>query len=72
MADVEALTGGVRELDEAVELGLVTVVPGGEDLVLLPFFLPFGFDGGEIVFQFSHTLSYVVQVFPGDNHTGVL
>jgi len=72
VAHMEPLTGGVGELDEAVELGLAAVIPGGEDLVLLPFFLPFGFDGGEIVFQFSHTLSYVVQVFPGDNHTGVL
>ena len=72
VAHVEALPGGVGELDEAVELGLVTVVPGGEDLVLLPFFLPFGFDGGEIVFQFSHTLSYVVRIFPGDSCIGVL
>ena len=56
MAYVEALSGGVGELNQAVELRLFTVVGGGEGLGFLPSFLPLGFDGGEIVFQCRHFL----------------
>ena len=56
MAHVEPLPGGVGELDEAVELGLLAAVGCGKDLALLPAFLPLGLDGREIVFQNHHTL----------------
>ena len=47
---VEALTGGIRELDEAVEL-LPGLVAGdcGKGLFLQPLLLPFLFDGGKII-----------------------
>ena len=47
---VEALTGGIGELDEAVEL-LPGLVPGdgGEGLFLQPLLLPFLFNGCKIV-----------------------
>ena len=49
---VEALTGGIGELDEAVEL-LPGLVPGdsGEGLFLQPLLLPFLFNGCKIVFH---------------------
>ena len=56
MAHVEPLAGGVGELDEAVELGLFALVPGGVNLGLLPALVPLGLDGGEIVFQCEHSL----------------
>ena len=46
MAHVEPLAGGVGELDEAVELGLFALVPGGVNLGLLPALVPLGLDGG--------------------------
>ena len=50
MAHMETLTGGVGELDEAVEL-LPGLVPGdsGEGLFLQPLLLPFLFNGCKIV-----------------------
>ena len=50
VAHVEALTGGIGELDEAVEL-LPGLVPGdsGEGLFLQPLLLPFLFNGCKIV-----------------------
>ena len=50
VAHMEALTGGIGELDEAVEL-LPGLVPGdgGEGLFLQPLLLPFLFNGCKIV-----------------------
>ena len=50
VAHMEALTGGIGELDEAVEL-LPGLVPGdgGEGLFLQPLLLPFFLNGGKIV-----------------------
>ena len=52
MAHVQALAGGIGELDQTVELfpGLIAV-DGGEGLGLLPVFLPFLFDCGKVVFH---------------------
>ena len=52
VAHMEALTGGIGELDEVVEL-LPGLVPGdgGEGLFLQPLLLPFLFNGGKIVLQ---------------------
>ncbi len=56
MAYVEALAGGVGELHQAVEFGLIALVLGGVHLGVLPALLPLGFDGREIVFQCEHSL----------------
>ncbi len=58
MADVQACCGGVRELYEAVELGLVRTCLGGIGLLLFPNCLPFLFYFGKIV---SH-----VDLLPSD------
>ena len=50
VAHMEALAGGVGELDEAEEFFLTSVaVDGGEGFFFQPFGLPFLFYGGEIV-----------------------
>ena len=49
MADMQSLTGGVRELDKAVELGLIAAGDGGIGLGLFPIGLPFSFNGSKIV-----------------------
>jgi hypothetical protein len=49
MAHMEACAGGVRELHQSIELGLVTVVGGGEDLALLPLILPLLFNFRELI-----------------------
>ena len=52
VAHMEALAGGVGELDEAEEFFLTSVaVDGGEGFFFQPFGLPFLFYGGEIVFH---------------------
>ena len=51
MADVKAGGGGVREFDQAVELGLPVAGDGGVGLGLLPLLLPFLFNGCKIVFH---------------------
>ena len=51
MADVQARGRGVRELDEAVELGALVPGDGGVGLGLLPLLLPFLLDGCKIVFH---------------------
>ena len=51
VAHMEPLARGIGELDKAIELGLVAVVRGCVDLGVLPFFLPFGLNGGEIILQ---------------------
>ena len=50
MAHMEALAGGVGELDEAEEFfPALVAVDGGEGFFFQPFGLPFLFYGGEIV-----------------------
>ena len=61
MAHMKALTGGVGELDQSVELWLVGLVLGGKDLFLLPAFLPFWLNGAEIIFIHGITLSFVMM-----------
>ena len=51
VADVKAGGGGVREFDQAVELGLPVAGDGGVGLGLLPLLLPFLFNGCKIVFH---------------------
>jgi len=51
MADVKAGGGGVREFDQAVELGLPVAGDGGVGLGLFPLLLPFLFNGCKIVFH---------------------
>ena len=56
MAYMQTVTGGVRELHQSIELGLVLTGPAGEGLFFLPLGLPLFFDGGKIVLQFEHFL----------------
>ena len=56
MADMQSLTGGVRELDKAVELGLIAAGDGGIGLGLFPSCLPFLFYRCKIVFHFDQSL----------------
>ena len=49
MAHVQAVSAGVGELDQAVELGLGVVIGGGEGLVVIPVLLPFRLDLCRIV-----------------------
>ncbi len=49
MSDVHAGARGIGELNEAVELGFVTVILRVEDTGLLPFLLPFRLDVSKIV-----------------------
>ena len=61
MAHMEALTGGVGELDEAVELGALVPGDGGVGLGLLPPLLPLFLDGSKIVLHV--VFSFYVTVF---------
>ena len=54
VAHMQALSGGIGELHQGVELGLVAVIPGLIDSGFLPFLLPLRLNGGKIVFQISH------------------
>ena len=49
MTHMQTLTGGIGELDQAVELGLVAAGNGGVGLGLFPIGLPFLFNGSKIV-----------------------
>ena len=49
MTDVQTMSGGIRELDQAVELGLGIIIGGGEGIVLFPVQLPFALDLGRVV-----------------------
>ena len=61
MAHMETLTGGVGELDEAVELGALVPGDGGVGLGLLPPLLPLFLDGSKIVLHV--VFSFYVTVF---------
>ncbi len=61
MAHVQSGGAGVRELDQAIEFGLVTAGLGRIGLALFPPGLPFLFDGGKIVFH-TDTLSYYCSI----------
>ena len=56
VADVEASGGGIRELNEAVELGALVACYGSIGLFLLPLFLPFFLNGCKIVLHGSSPL----------------
>ena len=56
VADVQARGGGVREFDQAVELGALVPRHGGVGLFLLPLVLPFFLNGCEIVLHGSSPL----------------
>ena len=59
MADMQTVAGGVGELYQTVELGLVGVTVGaGKGLLLIPLGLPLLFNGGEIVLQIYHAFFY--------------
>ena len=64
VAHVQALAGGVGELHQAVELGLVPAVLGGKGLALQPLFLPLGLDSGKIVLHLSRTSLYIAGRTP--------
>ena len=51
MADVQALSGRIRELHQRVIFGLGVVVGRGKGVVFIPLLLPFGFDLAKIVLQ---------------------
>ena len=51
MSNVETCGGRIRELNESVELGLITAGDSFIALVLKPVLLPFLFDRGKIVFH---------------------
>ena len=56
VADVQASGGGIRELNEAVELGALVACYGSIGLFLLPLFLPFFLNGCKIVLHGSSPL----------------
>jgi len=56
MAHVQAVAGGIGELHQSIELGLVLTGPAGEGLFVLPLGLPLFFNGGKIVLHFEHFL----------------
>ena len=58
VAHMEALTGGVGELDEAVELGALVPGDGGVGLGLLPPLLPLLFNGGKIILHAAFSPYY--------------
>ena len=58
VAHVEPLAGGVGELHQRIELGLLAVVRGLVGSLFLPLLLPFGLDACEIVLQSDHTSLY--------------
>ena len=60
MADMQASGGGIRELDEAVELGALVARHGGVGLFLLPLCLPFFLNRCEIVLHGSSPLCEMV------------
>ena len=53
VADVQARARGIRELDQRVKLLLIQPCHSLIKLFLLPALLPFGFNGGKIVFHAS-------------------
>ena len=56
MADVQSLSGGIRELDKTVKFGACGVAGYGRvGLGLFPYFLPFLFNCCKIVFHFNIT-----------------
>ena len=60
VADVQTRGGGVREFDQAVELGALVPRHGGVGLYLLPLVLPFFLNGCEIVLHGSSPLCEIV------------
>ena len=62
MPHVQALAGGIRKLDEPVELGSFVTGNGGIGLCLLPVSLPFLLNGRKIVIHARFSL-YVNFVF---------
>ncbi|EJW95731.1 hypothetical protein EVA_16162 [gut metagenome] len=53
MSNVKSLTGGVRELNKAVELRLVNTRHCFIRFFFFPSFLPFLFNGCEIIFHYK-------------------
>jgi hypothetical protein len=49
MTHVQAVAGGIRKFNQAVEFRLGMVFAGGERLMIVPVFLPFGFDLGRYI-----------------------
>ena len=58
MADMQTGGGGVRELDKAVELGLVTVSHRSVGLALFPAVLPFFLYCSKIISHGESTLLF--------------
>ena len=65
MAYMEALAGGIRELDQAVELGPGIAGDGGIGLLLLPDLLPLVLDTGKIVLHCFYLTFYTKSLLTG-------
>ena len=72
VAHMEAVAGGIGELHQPIELGLVRLPRlGSEGLFLQPFLLPLLLNGGKIVFHVRHTSS-VPAPQARQFHSGIL
>ena len=61
VAHVQAVAGGIGELYQAIELGLVLFSGlAGEGLLVLPLGLPLLFNGGKIILQVDHAFLYTL------------
>ena len=72
LAHMEALAGGIGELHQGVEFGLVAVVLAVEGLLVQPLLLPLGLNGGKIVLQISHAFFESVTSAPGRMQSVIL